>query len=74
MEANHLERPVFSVSEFAELFGIHHSTVRHEITAGKIRAVRIGRRLLIPRSERDRILTGAEPGEHTHSLHHVDAA
>jgi|GEM_PF-3084007 len=59
MTQSYLEqRPVLSVAETATLLGVHHSTLRHEIAAGTIRSIRVGRRILIPRAELDRLLAG----------------
>jgi excisionase family DNA binding protein len=43
------EKLVFSISEAAKALGISDATVRSLTLTGKIRAVRIGRRILIPR-------------------------
>jgi excisionase family DNA binding protein len=45
-----------SVAEFSRAVGIHEITLRRHIAAGEIVATRLGRRLLIPRSELDRVL------------------
>jgi excisionase family DNA binding protein len=45
-----------SVAEFSRAVGIHELTTRRHIAAGDIVATRLGRRLLIPRTELDRVL------------------
>jgi excisionase family DNA binding protein len=45
-----------SVAEFSRAVGVHQMTTRRRIKLGDIMATRFGRRLLIPRSELDRVL------------------
>ena len=46
----------FPVQELADLLGVNHKTIREQITAGNIQAVRLGRVIRIPRSEVLRLL------------------
>lgn len=43
-------RLAFGPRELAELTGIDHRTIRQAIRSGDLRAVRLGRRFVIPRS------------------------
>ena len=54
------ERPVLSRREFADRLGLSLDTVKRHIERGKLRHVRLGRRILIPTSEIDRILSEAD--------------
>ncbi len=47
-----------TVVEAAEEIGVHHLTLRKAIARGEIRAVRVGRRIVIPQAELDRFLQG----------------
>lgn len=51
--------PAYTKYEFAELLKVCPKTVDRYIAAGKIRAVRLDRKIIIPGSEAQRIL-GAE--------------
>jgi excisionase family DNA binding protein len=50
------ERLAVSVAEAAQMLGCHPDTVRRAINANRIRAVRIGRKILIQKAELERIL------------------
>jgi len=52
-----LDRIAFSPKEFATASGLSESAVLRAVRTGQIRAVRIGRRLLIPASEPSRLLS-----------------
>jgi excisionase family DNA binding protein len=52
------ERFVHPVPDYVRVSGVSKSAVYDAIARGEIRAVRVGRRLLIPRSEFARLLTG----------------
>jgi excisionase family DNA binding protein len=52
-----LERQIYSVAEFRAVMGIGRNTAYAAIAAGQVRSVRIGKRLLVPRSEVERILS-----------------
>lgn len=49
---------VFTKDEFAKALGVSRDSVHRAIHRGEIRAVRFGRRLLIPKTELERILAG----------------
>jgi excisionase family DNA binding protein len=49
----------FSVKDFAAALGVSPSLVRHELKLARIRSFRLGRRLLIPRSEIERLAGNA---------------
>jgi excisionase family DNA binding protein len=50
------ERRAFSVSEAAEMLGLHRQTVAAAIRRGDLPAVRLGRKVLVPRAALDRFL------------------
>lgn len=45
------QRPFLSVSETAELLGVHHATVRGAIRTGTIASLRVGKRILVIRAK-----------------------
>ena len=53
-----LERETLSVEEVAAVLGISRNTAYAAVQRGEIPAVRIGRKLLIPRRALDRLLSG----------------
>ncbi|MBU0530927.1 MAG: helix-turn-helix domain-containing protein [Candidatus Uhrbacteria bacterium] len=53
----------YSVSELAELLGISRIAVNKKITNGQIKAERIGRAFMIPKSEVE-VLIGTAISEH----------
>lgn len=55
-----MARLTSTVAEAAVEIGVHHLTLRKAIARGEIRAVRVGRRILIPKAELDRFLEGRE--------------
>jgi excisionase family DNA binding protein len=61
MQLNQLERAAFGIGEIARAMGTSNDTVRRLIAAGKLRAVRFSRRVLIPASELRRILDVESP-------------
>jgi excisionase family DNA binding protein len=52
------ERFAHAVPDYVRVSGVSKSAVYDAISRGEIRSVRVGRRLLIPRSEFARLLTG----------------
>jgi excisionase family DNA binding protein len=52
------DKPTFSVSEAAALPGVSRNTVYQCVSTGEISALRLGRRLLIPRAALVRMLGG----------------
>lgn len=54
------ERVVLTPTEFASLFGRHYSWAYRQIYAGKVKVISKLGRMMIPRSEVDRLLQGKE--------------
>lgn len=52
---------LLSVPWFARETGVCTKTVERQIKAGKLRAVRIGRRVLVPAEELSRLSNGGRP-------------
>jgi excisionase family DNA binding protein len=52
------ERLGFRLAEVAALTGVPKSTLHDAVRTGKIRAVRLGRVIVIPKAEVDRLLGG----------------
>ena len=50
------ERLVYQLTEFAQAMCLSKDTVKRQIDKGKIRSIRVGRRILIPVSEVQRLL------------------
>ena len=46
----------FSVEETARLLGIHPNTLRRAIWRGEVKAARVGRRVVVPLAEVERLL------------------
>lgn len=53
-------RPLKSVEQAAELLGISKWTVRSYIREGKLRPVRLGRRVLLPEEELERFVARSQ--------------
>ncbi len=51
-------RDAYSTKEFAERLGLGYQTVLRMQRDKTVRVVRVGRRVLIPRSELERVLAG----------------
>ena len=49
-------RKAFSIAEAAEAAGVSRSTIKAQIVQGRLRITRLGRRVLIPAGELDRLL------------------
>lgn len=67
MERNELEESYLTVAEVAETLKLNQQTVRNWIEQGSLRALRVGRRVRIKRSDFDRLLAegysaSARPG------------
>jgi excisionase family DNA binding protein len=59
-------RKTLSISEVADVLGLHRMSVRSAIARGEIPALRIGNRWLIPRAAIDHLLArGGLPTEQT---------
>ena len=50
------EKHFFTVGDLAEILDVNHKTVRMEIAAGRIKHVRMGRLIRVPRAEVLRLL------------------
>lgn len=50
------EKLAFSIPDAARVLSIGQSLLKEQVRTGKIRGVRIGRRLIIPRAELERFL------------------
>lgn len=66
-ELPHLDRErlmpkVVSITEAARLLGIRPSTLRVKVKQGKIRIVRIGRRVLVPMESIEKVMREGIPG------------
>ena len=57
---NPSERVVLTPTEFASLFGRHYSWAYRQIYAGKVKVISKLGRIMIPRSEVDRLLQSTE--------------
>lgn len=51
-----MRKAVLSIFEVAQLLGLHKNTVRRQIWRGELKAIRIGRRLLVPIAEVERLV------------------
>ncbi len=60
-----MRKLVFSITEAAKLLGVHPNTIRRMVWRGELRPVRLGRRVLIPLTEVERLLGAAVPAAHT---------
>jgi excisionase family DNA binding protein len=56
-----MDRLVWTVFEAAQALGVHHLTLRKAIARGEIRAVKIGKRVMVPKGELERLLGGQAP-------------
>jgi excisionase family DNA binding protein len=57
------ERPVLTVQEVAELFGVSRWLVQQAAHTGELPCIRLGRRLLFSRARVESLLTGSEARE-----------
>lgn len=64
MEQNKTESATLTVDEAARILGIGRSTAYDAVRAGQIPAIKIGRRLLIPRARFEREVLGIKQEEH----------
>ena len=55
-----LEQRTYSVTDVAHIFGVTPSHIWRLCQKGDIASIRLGGRILIPREEVDRILSGGE--------------
>jgi excisionase family DNA binding protein len=49
-------RLTFSLAEAAKMIGVSERLLNYEVSRGRLRVVRVGRRVLIPRAEMLRLL------------------
>ena len=59
------DKPTFSVTEAAAILGVSRDTVYQCVSTGEIPALRLGRRLLIPRAALARMLRGSQGSSST---------
>jgi excisionase family DNA binding protein len=55
---DNMERKTISVPEFARIVGIGRASAYNAVKRGEVKAVWIGKRVVIPRTELDRVLRG----------------
>lgn len=55
-DTNSQLEPLLKIEDAARLLGRAHWTMRHDVKAGKLRCVRIGRRIMIEQSEIRRLI------------------
>ena len=53
-------RPTYTVAEAARLLGMTESALRERIRMGRVRVLRLGRRVLVKREELERLLAEGE--------------
>lgn len=58
MQAQTIERATYSVDETSKVLGLGRNTTYEAVRTGAIGSIKIGGRILIPRTEVERILTG----------------
>jgi excisionase family DNA binding protein len=63
------ERLMYSVEEAADLLGISRAGAYEAVQRGEIPHLRIGRRILVPRSALHRLVEGAEAARGDERLH-----
>lgn len=51
-----ITRAAFGIAEAAQSLGCHPDTLRRKANAGELKTIRVGRRVLIPSAELQRIL------------------
>lgn len=68
------ERPTLSVAETAELLGISRWLVQQAVRDGSLPSVRVGRRILIPRTRLDAWLNGSAPAIDGHPPGEADTS
>ncbi len=63
MRIKHMERQTVSVPEFSRIVGIGLASAYKAVERGEIKAARIGKRLVIPKTEVERVLRAEGPGK-----------
>ena len=56
-----MERETLTVEQAAKVLGIGRGTAYEAVRAGELPAIRIGKRLVVPRQALDRLLAGKGP-------------
>ena len=56
-----MERETLTVEQAAKVLGIGRGTAYEAVRAGELPAIRIGKRLVVPRQAIDRLLAGNGP-------------
>ena len=56
-----MERETQSVAEVAARLGVHENTIRNWVRSGEVPAIRLGRKVLVPRVVIDRLLDRPGP-------------
>ena len=59
------ERIAYTVKEAAAALGVSEWIIREEIRTGKIESIRLGKRILIPRSTLERLVSTPAPDSAT---------
>ncbi len=57
-QSDNTERKTYDVPQVARLLGIGRNCAYDAVNRGEIRGIRIGGRLVVPKSEVDRLLAG----------------
>ncbi len=58
-----MKKTALSVRELSESLGVHRNTVYRAVQRGELRSVRIGKRLLIPTAEVERLAGKGDPAQ-----------
>lgn len=56
-----MEKLTWTVLEAAQVLGVHHLTLRKAIARGEIQAVKVGKRVMIPKRALEAFLEGEVP-------------
>jgi len=63
MRGYQMERQTYSVEQFGRIIGVSRNSAYQAVERGDVRSVRIGKRILIPRKEIERLLEPMEAPE-----------
>ena len=58
MKGEQVQRLAYSVPESGELLGISRASAYQAVRTGQIPSIRVGRRILVPREQFDKLLRG----------------
>lgn len=64
-----MDKEVFTVPEAGQILGIGRNSAYEAVRRGEIRAVRIGKRLVVPKAEVRRILGESPSGQEGRGVH-----